>query len=104
MPRLAPAVLALLIRALAAAEPDDVDAVRARPSGPDPAAADRRPHRCRDRRRPAGLGRGSRSLYAWLDGMRVHAARRSRSGARWIPARDTLLDVDRESDLGRIRP
>jgi molybdopterin-guanine dinucleotide biosynthesis protein A len=102
MPRLEPAVLAMLIRALAAAEPDAVDACvlahrdRIQPlpivvrTGAATVAAQR------------GLGRGSRSLYAWLDGMRVHALPEQEWRAL-DPRADTLLDVDRESDLGRIR-
>lgn len=102
MPRLAGAVLALLIRTLEAAEPDEVDGCvlayrgRIQPlpivvrTGAATVAAQR------------GLGRGSRSLYAWLDGLRIEAI----PEPEWRsldPAADTLLDIDQASDLERLQ-
>lgn len=101
MPRLAPAVLHLQVRTLFAADPGDVDAValvhrdRIQPmpiavrTGSGTVAARR------------ALGRGSRSVYGWLDGLRVRAL----DDAVWRPldpAADTLVDVDRVDDLRRL--
>lgn len=102
MPRLQSDVLGLLIRTLVTAPPNEVDAVvlahrdRIQPlpiavrTGSGTSAAQR------------GLGRGSRSLYAWLDGLRVHAIQESEWRAL-DPHADTLLDIDRQEDLRRLR-
>jgi molybdopterin-guanine dinucleotide biosynthesis protein A len=101
MPGLEPEVLALLIRTLHSAAPDEVDAVvlahrdRIQPvpiavrTGSGTSAAQR------------GRGRGSRSLYAWLDGMRIHAIPEVEWRALDPDAR-TVFDIDREDDLRRL--
>jgi molybdopterin-guanine dinucleotide biosynthesis protein A len=103
MPPHEPDVLALVIRTLVTSDPDAVDAVvlayrdRIQPlpiavrAGAGTSAAQR------------GLGRGSRSLYAWLDGLRVQAIPEQEWRALDPRAR-TLLDVDQPGDLDRLRP
>ena len=103
MPRLAPAVLRLLVRSLESGDPDDVDAVNLSGRGriqPLPIAV----------RTGAGttaarhaLGREARSLMAWLDALRV----RTLSEQEWRvldPDEATLIDIDRPGDLERLRP
>jgi len=102
MPRLAPDVLVLLVRTLAAAEPSDVDAVALHGRGrsqPLPIAVRTGAATTAAQR---ALGHGARSLAAWLEALRT----RTLEEGDWRPldpGAATLIDIDAPDDLANLR-
>jgi molybdenum cofactor guanylyltransferase len=102
MPRVAPEVLALLVRTLTAADPQDVDAVVLHGRGriqPLPIAVRTGAATTAAQR---ALGHGARSLTAWLEALRA----RTLEEGDWRPLDPqaaTLLDIDSPDDLATLR-
>jgi molybdenum cofactor guanylyltransferase len=102
MPRLAPDVLELLVRTLAAADPGDVDAVALHGHGrtqPLPVAVRTGAATTAAQR---ARGHGARSLTAWLEGLRT----RTLEEGAWRPLDPqgaTLIDIDAPDDLANLR-